>query len=94
MDIIKKFLKYDKNDSLIRDGIILFTATMIANASGYIYHLGMGRILGPADYGALGAILSLLYILLVPFNVIQTTLSKFVAKFKANDQENKIRYLF
>ena len=94
MDMIKKFFKYDKNDSLIRDGIILFTATMIANASGYIYHLGMGRILGPADYGALGAILSLLYILLVPFNVIQTTISKFVAKFKANGQENKIKYLF
>ena len=92
--MIKKFFNYDKNDSLIRDGIILFAATMIANASGYIYHLGMGRILGPADYGSLGAILSLLYILLVPFNVIQTTISKFVAKFKANNKENKIKYLF
>ncbi len=93
MDIIKKLLRYEKDDSLIRDGIILFTATMIANAAGYIYHFGMGRFLGPADYGALGAILSLLYLLLVPFNVIQTTISKFVAKFKAENKLDSINYL-
>jgi len=94
MGIIKKILNYQKDDSLIRDGIILFTATMIGNFAAYLFHFGMGRFLGPAEYGVLGAILSLLYLLLVPFNVIQTTISKFVAKFKAQNEENKIKYLF
>ncbi len=57
MDFIKKILNYEKDDSLIRDGIILFSATMIANFASYLYHFGMGRFLGPAEYGALGAIL-------------------------------------
>ena len=87
-------LKYEKDDSLIRDGIILFTATMIGNFASFLYHFGMGRFLGPVEYGALGAILSIFYFILVPFNVIQTTISKFVAKFKAENEEKKINYLF
>ncbi|HLC86276.1 MAG TPA: oligosaccharide flippase family protein [Candidatus Nanoarchaeia archaeon] len=94
MNFIKTLLKYEKDDSLIRDGIILFTATMIGNFASFLYHFGMGRFLGPVEYGALGAILSIFYFILVPFNVIQTTISKFVAKFKAENEEKKINYLF
>lgn len=94
MNIIKKLLQYEKDDSLIRDGLILFTATMIGNFASFLYHFGMGRFLGPIEYGALGAILSIFYFVLVPFNVIQTTISKFVAKFKAENEEEKIKYLF
>jgi len=94
VNFIKTLLKYEKDDSLIRDGIILFTATMIGNFASFLYHFGMGRFLGPVEYGALGAILSIFYFILVPFNVIQTTISKFVAKFKAENEEKKINYLF
>src|SRR3989338_4452727 len=91
--MIKKLFTYNKEDSLIRDGIILFSATMIANALGYLYHFSAGRLLGPGDYGVLGAILSLLYLINVPVNVIQTTLTKFTAQYKAAHQEEKINTL-
>ncbi len=88
-----KWLKYNKNDSLIRDGIILFSATMIANVLGYAYHFAAGRLLGPVQYGILGAVLSLIYIVNVPVNVIQTTIAKFSAKFKAEQHKEKVNVL-
>ncbi len=91
---IKKFLKYSKDESLVRDSLILFAATMIANLSGFLYHFVMGRILGPADYGILGVGLSLFYILLVPLFVIQMSISKFVSKFKARDDKKSIDTLY
>ena len=35
---------------------------MVGNIINYIYHLVMGRILGPADYGVLASLFSILYI--------------------------------
>ncbi|MCD4666593.1 hypothetical protein K8R47_02170, partial [archaeon] len=74
VNIIKKILKYDKEDSLIRDGIILVSSSLILSIAGYFYHFYMGRTLGPESYGILGVILSVVYILLVPAQVIQTTI--------------------
>src|SRR3989338_8204792 len=92
--MIKKLFTYNKEDSLIRDGIILFSATMIANALGYLYHFSAGRLLGPADYGILGAILSLLYLINVPVNVIQTTITKFTSQYKAEGKLEKVNILY
>ena len=94
MAYLRKLFKYTKEDSLIRDSFILFIATMIMNLAGFLYHFVMGRVLGPADYGILGVVLSLFYILLVPFNVIQTSISKFVAMFKAKGDNKSISNLF
>ncbi len=86
-------LKFNKEDSLIRDGFILFIATMAANVLGYFYHFSAGRLLGPVNYGILGAILSLLYLVNVPVNVIQTSLAKFSSQYKAEQQEQKVNPL-
>ncbi len=94
MVYLKKFLKYTKEDSLIRDSFILFIATMIMNLGAFFYHFVIGRMLGPSDYGVLGVVLSLFYILLVPLYVIQTSLSKFVAEFKAKKNIKSISTLF
>ena len=82
------FKKYNKNDSLIRDSVILFTATIILNFSGFVYHFFMGRLLGPEFYGILGVLLSLLYLLQVFLQVIQTSISRFISQFHV---ENKIK---
>ena len=90
---LKKLLKYSKEDSLIRDSAILFFSTLGLNLAGFFFHFFMGRVLGPAEYGILGAIFSLLYIILVPFNVVQTSITNFVASFKAKNQIDKINIL-
>ncbi len=94
MDSIKKFFRYTKEDSLIRDSFILFIATMTMNFGAFLYHFVMGRMLGPAGYGILGVVLTLFYILLVPHYVIQTSISKFVASFKAKNDYGSISDLF
>ncbi len=91
--MIKKFLKYSKEDSLIRDSITFFSASMILNITAYLFHLYMGRVLGPSSYGILGALLSITYILNVPLTVIQTSVTKFAAQYKAKKEINKINTL-
>ncbi len=92
--MVKKLFDYKKEDSLIRDSFILFIATMFANLAAFFYHFYMGRVLGPADYGILGAILSIAYIVSVPSIVIQTTLTKFIADLKAKKKDKDINLLY
>src|SRR3989338_9908522 len=91
---IKNFLKYTKDDSLIRDSFILFVATMIMNLGAFLYHFVMGRMFGPEGYGILGVVLTLIYVILVLHYVIQTSLSKFVASFHAKKDNASISNLF
>lgn len=94
MKMIKKLLNYNRDDSLIRDSFILFIATMFANVAAFFYHFYMGRVLGPVDYGVLGAVLSIAYIVSVPSIVIQTTLTKFIADLKAKKKNREVNSLY
>ena len=49
---------------------------------GYLYHLFMGRMLGPKDYGILASLLSLLYIFSVPIGTFSLVVTKFSADLK------------
>mgnify|MGYP001570880049 CR=1 FL=1 len=66
---------------------------MILNLMGFVFHFFMGRVLGPSSYGVLGALMSLLFLLIVPTVTIQTTLTKFVSELNAEKQYGKIKYL-
>jgi O-antigen/teichoic acid export membrane protein len=50
--------------SLSRSFLVLAPAMVAANALNYAFNLVMSRLLGPADYGALGALLALVLIAL------------------------------
>jgi len=91
--MIKKLWYYGREDSLIRDSLLLFSATLIVNFGAFLYHFVMGRLLGVANYGVLGTLLTILYIINVPVNVIQTTITKFVVNYKALKEEEKINFL-
>lgn len=90
--ILNFFFNYAKDNSLIRDGFLLFSATMILNFSSYLFHFYMGRVLGPSDYGILGALLSIVYFISVPFNTIQTTVTKTVSELVVEKDYEKIKY--
>lgn len=91
---IKNFFKYTKEDSLVRDSFILLVATMTMNIGAFLYHFVMGRVLGPSDYGVLGVVLTVFYVLLVPHYVIQTSISKFIASFRAKKNFKAVSNLF
>lgn len=77
----------------MKDSIILFASVLFSNIMGYLFHFYVGRSLGPEDYGIFGAILSLLYLITIPMNTLQTSITKFVSNFKARNENRKISYL-
>lgn len=92
MGFVKNFLNYNKDDSLIRDSFILFIASMFANVAGFFYHFYMGRVLGPVDYGILGVVFSIAYLINVPATVVQTGVTKFTADFLAKGENETAVY--
>lgn len=62
-----------------RAGITLFVALSLANASNYLFHVIISRLLGPSDYGALTALLSAFLILSIPAGAVQVTIARMVA---------------
>jgi O-antigen/teichoic acid export membrane protein len=87
------FRKLTQNP-LARNSAIVFAGSMAANVLAYVYHLIMGRLLGPAGYGELSSLFSLLYIFGVPLLVAQTVLVKFVSGFKAHGEVGQAKSLF
>ncbi|OGG11322.1 hypothetical protein A2Z00_02500 [Candidatus Gottesmanbacteria bacterium RBG_13_45_10] len=92
--LMKKLFSRIASNSLARDSAIVFAGSMAANIGSYIYHLLMGRLLGPAGYGELSSLFSLLYIFTVPLVVGQTVLVKFISGFKAHGEVGQAKSLF
>jgi len=72
---------------LIKSSAILFVGSMVANASGYFFHLALGRILSPAEYGTLGVLLAIFTIVTVPVTAIQNTAAKIFSQLKSKKSE-------
>ena len=91
LKIIKIKLKENKN--FLKDNFILFFGLSVLNILGYLFHFYAGRKLGPEEYGIFGSLLSLIYIIIMPLNSLQTIISKFVSNFKVRNEYEKISYL-
>jgi len=74
---------------LARHSGIMFSATLVANLLAYLFHVYMGRSLGPAEYGILGSLLAASYIIFVPLGAISTVVTKFISEFKARGEYGK-----
>jgi O-antigen/teichoic acid export membrane protein len=70
-------------NTVVLNSIITFAGTMVVNVGAYLYHVVVGRIMGPDKYGEFAALFSLLFILSVPANVVQISLTKFFSDIKA-----------
>ena len=73
----------ERNDALLKHGIIVLVASGVGSALNYLYQLFMGRMLGPEQYGVFGALISLTYIFTVPAQTIQVSTMKSVSKLQA-----------
>lgn len=76
---------------LARGSMTVFIGTTLANIGAYLYHLVVGRIMGPSGYGELAALLSVSYIFNVITVLLQTVTTRFVAEHNAKQQYGKIR---
>lgn len=78
---------------LARGSMIVFSGTMLTNVIAYVYHLVVGRILGPEKYGELASLFSLSYMLNVPALVVQTVIAKYISGYTAKGQDGKAKNL-
>ncbi len=83
---MKKFIKSTIAHPFFSSSIVMLVGTNSINAINYLYHVIMGRVLGPADYGELASFFSLISLLSVIPLSFGTVIIKFVAASK-NDQE-------
>jgi glycosyltransferase involved in cell wall biosynthesis/O-antigen/teichoic acid export membrane protein len=61
-----------------RGAVSFVFATAGVNVSNFLYHIFISRLLGPAHYGAVGAILSILSLLTVPVGAAQLAVTQAV----------------
>lgn len=83
---MKKIIKRAISHPLFSSSFIMIIGTNSTNVINYLYHLLMGRLLGPASYGELSAFFSLIGLLSVVPLSFGTVIIKFVASSK-NEQE-------
>lgn len=63
---------------------------MIANVVNYLYHLVMGRILGPVEYGVLASLYSILYLT----GIIPTSASVSIVKFISSAKDKDVASVY
>ena len=63
---------------------LLLATLVVVNASNYLFHVVISRLLGPSDYGALAALLAVFLVLSVPFGVLQTVIAKQAAALRVS----------
>ena len=61
-----------------RGAVSFLVATAGVNASNFLFHIVISRLLGPAHYGAVGAILSILSLMAVPVGAAQLAVTQAV----------------
>jgi len=79
--ILKNFIR----QPLFSGSLLMLVGTNFSNFMAYLYHFVLGRILTPAEYGEVVAILSILALAMVGFAFINTVIVKLVASSKKKE---------
>jgi O-antigen/teichoic acid export membrane protein len=64
---------------LLGGSALLLVTLNLASALHFVFHIAMARLLGPAGYGAVAALLAILYVLNVFAESVQTVLARYTA---------------
>ncbi len=91
---MKKALSLLKNNNFLSASFWVFLGTGFLNFGSYLYHLMMGRLLGPSSYGALEGAISVLYILFVPTATLSLIVVKFVSSYLGKKDYKKINEIY
>ncbi len=75
---------------LLRGSAVVLIGSWGGSVINYFYHLAMGRMLKPADYGILVTLLSLIYLISVPGSVLLAAGTKFASKYNAKNDQSAV----
>jgi O-antigen/teichoic acid export membrane protein len=81
------------HDELLVAGSIFLIGSVITSALNYLYHLFMGRMLGPEQYGILGSLFAIIYIVLFSSSAFTLVISKYTAQFHGKNQQKELAYV-
>lgn len=70
---------------LFSGSAVMIFGSNLANFIAYVYHLIIGRLLGPAPYGELSAVLSILGLIFASLNFLGLVIVKFVSSAEKNE---------
>jgi O-antigen/teichoic acid export membrane protein len=73
----------------LRHGLVLFAATSAVSVLNYLFHVVLSRMLGPAEYATLAAVLALFAGLSAPVGAAQALMADYVARFAARQELGK-----
>ncbi|PIV12695.1 MAG: hypothetical protein COS47_01230, partial [Candidatus Nealsonbacteria bacterium CG03_land_8_20_14_0_80_36_12] len=62
--------------------MVVFLGSAVASAINYLYHMVLGRMLGPVDYGIFSSLLSLTYVYGIPVSVLNLIGLKYVSSLR------------
>lgn len=72
----------------------LFVTSILGGVLGYAYSVAMGRMLGPEDYGLLGALMALVPILSVPVSTMNIAMARLFSRHLALHGSQGVRAIF
>ncbi|MBV8280870.1 MAG: oligosaccharide flippase family protein, partial [Candidatus Eremiobacteraeota bacterium] len=78
---------------MVRQGALVFAATMVLNLGGFAFHAVASRRIGVVDYGVLYALISTSTILAVPGNLAAPVIARFAAEFRVLHDDRHVRRL-
>ena len=78
----RRFLRLS-HSTFLQGSVFLLASTLMASAGNYLFNVIAGRALGPDTYGALAALVSLLYLMATPSLAMQTLAAREVARLRA-----------
>jgi len=94
MNFVKKFIKNLSANQLIAGSAVLFIGNMFANFGNYLYHLLMGRMLGPVDYGVLASLIAISYLMSIPIATLTLTVVKYTSALRGQKRLTVVNYFY
>ena len=79
------------DDRLIAQGTLLISANFLGALCNAAYHILLGRLLPPAEYAALVAMLGIILVASTPMLALQTTIAHYVSLFRASADDRQIK---
>ena len=87
-------IKFLPENELIGGSLVMIVGSTFVNFANYIYHLLLGRMLGPVNYGTLNSLIAIFYLLFIPSMALATVITKFTSVYKAKNDYSKLYSLF
>lgn len=81
-------------NQLLTGSLVMIIGSVFVNAGNYAYHLLMGRMLGPVNYGTLNSLIAIFYLLAIPSVALITVVVKFTTVYKAQNDYRRLYSLF